>query len=67
VDFQSIRHVGKGGKFVVEFKDGTPNGQGTRYLSNGRKLVGEFEGSNGNWSFVKGILYESDGSIMKEW
>ena len=35
--------MSNGGKYVGEFKDGLPNGQGTETFSNGEKYIGEFK------------------------
>ena len=47
-------------KYVGEFKDGLPNGQGTYTWSDGDKCVGEFKDGE-NWN---GTGYNKNGEIV---
>ena len=46
-------------KYVGEYKDGLPNGQGTYTLPNGEKYIGEFK-DNKPWVITK---YDKNGNI----
>ena len=48
------------GKYVGEFKDGKPNGQGTLTLSDGRKYVGKYKDAS-PWN---GKIYDQIGNII---
>ena len=57
------------GWYVVEFKDGKPNGQGTYTYSNGNKYVSH---RCSNWLVLGGgpwigKLYDEDGNIIGKW
>jgi len=52
-----------GNIYVGEFKNGTPNGQGTYTWTNGRKYVGEF---NNGREHGRGIFYSSNGTILNQ-
>jgi len=53
-----------GYKYVVDFKDGKPNGQGTVTLANGNKYVGDFKdgkpSGQGMYTFANGDKYVGD-------
>ena len=59
------------GKYVGEFKDGKPNGQGTLTLSDGTKYVGEFkdglENGQGTLTSYDGSKYVGEFKNGKEW
>jgi len=47
----------KSGKYVGEFKDGLPNGQGTRTYIDGEKYEGELEEWRKEWSRNIHLVY----------
>jgi hypothetical protein len=53
--------LASGSKYVGEYKDGKPDGQGTATLANGNKYVGEFKDNNfngqGTFTFANGNKY----------
>ena len=59
------------GKYVGEFKDGKPNGQGTLTTPDGRKYVGEWkngkEHGHGTFIFPDGTKYVGEWKNGKEW
>ena len=60
--FGTTTYFISGDKYVGEFKDGNPNGQGTFTSPNGAKYVGEY--INGQRSGAV-IEYSSDGTVLK--
>ena len=59
------------GKYVGEYKDGKPNGQGTLTLSDGTKYVGEFKDGNqngqGTYTWSDGRKYVGEWKDGKPW
>ena len=51
-----------GTKYIGEWKDGGPNGQGTETTTDGSKFVGKFKDDR----FLKGTFYDKEGNIKSK-
>ena len=51
-----------GTKYIVEWKDGGPNGKGTETTIDGSKFVGKFKDDR----FLKGTFYDKEGNIKSK-